>query len=198
VVEFDNSFEVPLPPAEAWAVLMDIQRIAPCMPGAELTAIVDDKTYKGKIAVRLGPVSLAFAGLVVFEEIDNVNHRARVKAQGSDAKGRGGANATTAFRLEPAGAGSKVLVHTDLALSGAVAQYGRGVGMIQATAAQIMTQFANNLKAQLATQPPPVAATASTPSATPARPPLAAKPISGFSLMAKVLWDSIVRLFRRR
>ena len=76
-----------------------------------------------------------------------------MKAQGSDAKGRGGANARRAFRLEPAGAGSKVLVHTDLALSGSVAQYGRGVGMIQATAAQIMNQFANNLKAQLAQQP---------------------------------------------
>ena len=63
-MEFDNSFEVPLPPAEAWAVLMDIRRIAPCMPGAELTDVVDDKTYKGKIAVRLGPVSLAFAGMV--------------------------------------------------------------------------------------------------------------------------------------
>jgi carbon monoxide dehydrogenase subunit G len=199
VVEFDNSFEVPLPPAEAWTVLMDIARIAPCMPGAELTAIVDDKTYKGKIAVRLGPVALAFAGLVVFEEIDHVNHRARVKAQGSDAKGRGGANATAAFKLEPAGAGSKVLVHTDLALSGAVAQYGRGVGMIQATAAQIMTQFANNLKTQLAQQPPAAAAAeASTRAPSPAAPPPAAKPISGFSLMAKVLWESIVRLFTRR
>jgi carbon monoxide dehydrogenase subunit G len=196
VVEFDNSFEVPLPPAEAWAVLMDIQRIAPCMPGAELTAVVDDKTYKGKITVRLGPVSLAFAGLVVFEKIDDVNHCARVKAQGSDAKGRGGANASAAFRLEPAGTGSKVLVHTDLALSGAVAQYGRGVGMIQATAAQIMTQFANNLKAQLAQQPATAAAAAASKPA--GATPAAAKPISGFSLMAKVLWDSIVRLFTRR
>jgi carbon monoxide dehydrogenase subunit G len=176
---------------------MDIQRIAPCMPGAQLTEIVDDKTYKGNIAVRLGPVALAFAGVVAFEEIDDVNRRARVKAQGSDAKGRGGANVTAAFRLEPAGTGSKVLVHTDLSLSGAVAQYGRGVGMIQATASQIMTQFANNLKAQLAQQPP-VAVAASTPAPTPAAPPPAAKPISGFSLMAKVLWNSIVRLFTGR
>jgi hypothetical protein len=209
VVEFDNSFEVPLPPAEAWAVLMDIQRIAPCMPGAQLTEVVDDKTYKGKIAVRLGPVSLAFAGTVVFEEIDDVNRRARVKAQGSDAKGRGGANATAAFRLEPAGAGSKVLVHTDLALSGSVAQYGRGVGMIQATAAQIMTQFANNLKAQLATQPSQAAVVAAAVAAAPdpttvapptpmtsQAPPPAAKPISGFSLMAKVLWAKLLQLFR--
>src|SRR5215475_13332714 len=133
---------------------MDIRRIAPCMPGAELTEVVDDKTYKGKIAVRLGPVALAFAGVVRFEEIDNTNHRARVKAQGTDAKGRGGANATATFRLERVPSGSRVLVHTDLALSGAVAQYGRGVGIIQATAAQIMREFANNLKAQLAESPP--------------------------------------------
>src|SRR5882757_10716571 len=135
---------------------MDIRRIAPCMPGAELTEVVDHKTYKGRIAVRLGPVALTFAGTIVFEELDNVNHRARVKAQGTDAKGRGGAHATAAFRLEPASSGSKVLVHSDLSLSGSVAQYGRGVGMIQATAAQIMMQFANNLKAHLgrATQMP--------------------------------------------
>ena len=202
-MEFDNSFEVPLPPAQAWPVLMDIKRIAPCMPGAELTEVVDEKTYKGKIGVRLGPVALTFAGTVTFEEIDNANHSARVKAQGTDAKGRGGANATASFRVEPAAGGSKVLVHTDLALSGSVAQYGRGVGMIQATATQIMNQFANNLKAQLVAAPS-AAAAASTPvsagagDAAPVAPPPAAKPISGFSLMARVLWDAIVGLFRRK
>ena len=190
-MEFDNSFEVPLPPAEAWPVLMNIKRIAPCMPGAELTEVVDDKTYKGKIGVRLGPVALTFAGTVTFEEIDNANHSARVKAQGTDAKGRGGANATASFRVEPAAGGSKVLVHTELALSGSVAQYGRGVGMIQATAAQIINQFAGNLKAQLAAMP--AAAAADAPAT--AAPPPASKPISGFALMAKVLWDAIVRMF---
>ena len=107
-VEFDNSFEVPLKPAEAWAVLMDVRRIAPCMPGAELTEVVDEKNYKGKVAVRLGPVALAFAGLVTFEEIDNANRTARVKAQGTDFKGRGGANAVASFRVEDApGGGSR-------------------------------------------------------------------------------------------
>lgn len=189
-VEFDNSFEVPLSPEEAWPLLMDIRRIAPCMPGAELTEVVDDKTYKGKIAVRLGPVALAFAGVVKFEELDSANRTARVKAQGSDAKGRGGANATAAFHLEPSRGGSKVLVHTDLALSGAVAQYGRGVGIVQATAAQIMSQFAANLRAQIADQRPATAADA--PAA-----PAPAKPISGLALMAKVIWEAILRLFRR-
>src|SRR5258708_4410339 len=164
---------------------MDIRRIAPCMPGAEVTDVVDDTTYKGRIAVRLGPVALAFAGVVKLEELDGVNYRAGVRARGSDAKGRGAANATASFRLEPAGSGSKVLVHTELALSGAVAQYGRGVGIIQATAASIMTQFAANLKSQIAER------------GSPAPPPPAARPISGFSLMAKVIWEAVVRLFTR-
>jgi len=210
-MEFDNTFEVPLPPAEAWPVLMDIRRIAPCMPGAQLTEVVDERTYKGNIGVRLGPVALTFAGTVKFEEIDDANRTARVKAQGTDAKGRGGANAAASFRLEPAGAGSKVLVHTDLTLSGAVAQYGRGVGMIQATAAQLMKQFADNLKKQLAAAPAPASAPAAAPAsvaapaatvspqpAAPQSPPPAAAPISGFSLMARVIWDAIMRLFGRR
>jgi carbon monoxide dehydrogenase subunit G len=214
-MEFDNTFEVPLPPAEAWPLLMDIQRIAPCMPGAQLTEVVDKTTYKGNIGVRLGPVALTFAGTIKFEEIDDTNHTARVKAQGTDAKGRGGANAAASFRLEPAGAGSKVVVHTDLTLSGAVAQYGRGVGMIQATAGALMKQFADNLKKQLAAAPAPAPAAAAAPAsvaapstaasaqpaspqpAAPQAPPPAAAPISGFSLMARVIWDAIMRLFGR-
>jgi uncharacterized protein len=174
-MEFDNSFEVPLPPNEAWPVLMNVQGIAPCMPGAQLTEVVDDKTYKGNIGVRLGPVALTFAGTVVFEEIDNAGYSARVRAQGNDAKGRGSAQAKTTFRLEPSAVGSKVLVHTDLSLSGAVAQYGRGVGMIQATASALMNQFASNLKKQLAD-----------PSAA-----QAAKPISAGKLAGQVAWTAI-------
>jgi uncharacterized protein len=194
-VEFDNSFEVPLRPAEAWPLLMDIRRIAPCMPGAQVTEVIDDTTYKGRIAVRLGPVALAFAGVIKLEDLDGVNYTARVKAQGSDAKGRGAANATASFRLEPAGGGSKVLVHTDLTLSGAVAQYGRGVGIIQATAAQIMTQFAANLKAQIGDS---AQGQAEQPAAPSSHPPATAQPISGFSLMAKVIWNAVVRLFTGR
>ena len=225
-MEFDNSFEVPLPLGDAWKVLMDIRRVAPCMPGAELTDMVDERTYKGRIAVRLGPVALAFAGTVKFDEIDEANRTARVAAQGSDAKGRGAANAVASFHLEPAGGGTKVLVHTNLTLSGAVAQYGRGVGIIQMTAAQIITQFANNLKAQLVTEGGPIAAAladapatsaaaaspappgqspmpALQPAPPPYPPPLAgegrvgAKPISGFALMANVLWGFLRRLFGR-
>jgi carbon monoxide dehydrogenase subunit G len=223
-MEFDNSFDVPLAPGQAWSVLMDVPRIAPCMPGAELTEVVDPQNFGGKISVRLGPVALTFAGRVQIDSIDDVNHSARVKAQGNDAKGRGGANATATFHIEPAGTGSKVLIHTDLMLSGAVAQYGRGVGMIQATAAQIINQFAGNLRAQLAQQasapapaaPPPEPAPvaleprtepssaapapprAAVPPPASSAPPPPAKPISGFSLIARVLWQQIVGLFAGR
>jgi carbon monoxide dehydrogenase subunit G len=216
MMEFDNSFEVPRPIGDAWKVLMDIRRIAPCMPGAELTGVVDERTYKGKVGVRLGPVALTFAGTVKFDEIDDANRAARVAAQGSDSKGRGAANAVASFRLEPAGGGTKVLVHTNLTLSGAVAQYGRGVGIIQMTAAQIITQFANNLKAQLAKEDAETAAaTGAAPApadgqrvsltSAPRAPgpqsaaatPQPAKPISGFALMANVLWGFLKRLFGR-
>lgn len=206
-MEFDNAFEVPLPPAQAWEVLLDIRRIAPCMPGAELTEIVDEKTYKGRISVRLGPVALTFAGTVRFDDIDNASHRARVKAQGSDAKGRGAANAVAEFHLEPAGSGSLVVVHTNLTLSGAVAQYGRGAGIIQATAGQLMNQFAAALKEHLAqaspTPPAPAEASAAAAAAetsgqsAPAKPPPAAKPISGFRLMLAVIWQAMRRLLHR-
>src|SRR5947207_4741182 len=204
-MEFDNSFEVPLPPADAWKVLLDIKRIAPCMPGAELTEVLGQDTYKGKIGVRLGPVALTFAGLVKFEDIDAAAYTARVTAQGTDAKGRGGANATSVFRLEPAAGGSKVLVHTDLALSGAVAQYGRGVGIIQATAAQLMNQFATRLKDNLAQGSAASATASAAPSSGQPSPPAGAgghatpvaNPIAGFALAAKVIWSWINGLFRR-
>jgi uncharacterized protein len=205
-MEFDNSFDVPLEPAQAWTVLMDIPRIAPCMPGAELMEVVDPQNFKGKISVRLGPVALAFAGRVQIDSMDEANYSARVKAQGSDGKGRGAANATATFRIQPVPDGSRVTIHTDLMLSGAVAQYGRGVGMIQATAAQIIGQFAGNLRTQLAQQlplpPQPAAAAAGSETeplaaSSPAAPP-GAKPISGLSLFARVIWQQIVALVTGR
>ncbi len=209
-MEFANTFDIPLPPDEAWKVLLDIERIAPCMPGAELTEVVDKTTYKGRISVRLGPVALTFAGTVKFDEIDDTHHRAKISAQGSDAKGRGGANATAEFSLQPAGDGSKVLVHTNLTLSGSVAQYGRGVGIIQATAAQIMNQFAKCLRDKFGQQrvaAPPLVPDGVTPvppqptlpplKAQPPPPAAPAAPISGFALMARVIWNAIAGLFRR-
>ena len=192
-MEFDNSFDVPLPPDETWILLRDIERIAPCMPGATLTETVDADTYKGEVSVRLGPVSLIFKGQARFEDVDDAARTARVKADGKDAKGRGGANATVDFTVEPGEAGSIVNIRTNLMLSGSIAQYGRGVGMVQGLANQLIGQFADALKAELAA--PPLAAEMPLESEETPIVPSATKPISGFSLLFKTLWDAIRRLF---
>jgi uncharacterized protein len=209
-----NTFSVPLPPEEAWNRLMDIPSIVPCMPGAELTAKVDDDTYKGKVSVKLGPVALSFNGVATFEARDEAKRTATVKAQGTDAKGRGGANAVVTFSLEPIPTGSKIDITTNVDLSGSIAQYGRGVGMIQNVANQLISQFAKSLEKQInatrqaapassTAKPVTDAAASAAPTAeasmaTP-KPPIAplppAKPISGFTLLMGALWSSIAGLF---
>jgi uncharacterized protein len=200
-MQFSNQFEVSLPPAQAWALLMDIRRIAPCMPGAELTNIVDNDTYQGKVSVRMGPVVLAFAGTAKIEERDDIAHTARVKAQGNDSKGRGGANAAVKFAILPSGNGSKILIDTDLNLTGSVAQYGRGAGVIQSIASQLTNQFSKSLEKQIAPGDreiaalPPLALEAKTPDAAAEPPP---KPIGGASLLFRALWMNILAVFGSR
>ena len=192
-MKLKNTFEVPLAPSEAWALLLDLERIAPCLPGTRITEIVDDRTYKGEVALRLGPVALTFQGRASFEDIDNEGHRARVKAQGADNKGRGGADADVEFHLTPAEGGSMVSIETDLNLSGSIAQYGRGVGIIQATSEQLIGEFAKNLRAQLS-QSASSDGTADS-GDTAAAPAPSARPISGFTLMFQVLMNWLRRLF---
>ena len=196
-MEIKNSFEIPLPPEEAWKVLMDIPRIAPCMPGAELTGQTPDGDYEGKVSVRLGPVALAFSGVAKFIERDDAAKRAKVQAQGSDQKGRGAASGLVTFQVSPSDQGSRVDITTEVTLSGLVAQYGRGAGVIQGVANEICRQFADNLRASVATPAAQPAAGAPAGSAPAAAAPAAAKPIGGFGLMMKVLWQSISRLWSR-
>ena len=200
-MEIDNSFDVPVPVPEAWTLLMDIERITPCVPGAELTEVVDDRTYKGKIAVRLGPVNLTFSGQARFEEMDEAAHIAQIKAQGTDARGRGGAQADVSFRLEATEGGARVLLHTDLQLSGAVAQYGRGAGMVADLAQHLIGQFADCLETRIlgpaqaaATEPAEAGGEAAAAEAAPAAP---AAPVQVGGLGLKVLWNAIVRGLKR-
>lgn len=195
-MEIKNSFEIPLPPDDAWNVLMDIPRIAPCMPGAELTGQTADDEYQGKVSVRLGPVALSFGGVATFVERDDTAKHAKVKAQGSDQKGRGAASGLVSFQLSPSGQGSRIDLTTEVTLTGLVAQYGRGAGVIQGVANEICRQFAENLRATVAAPPAPAAAG---PGAASVRTPpaAAAKPIGGFGLAMKLLWQSISRLWSR-
>jgi uncharacterized protein len=144
-VQIRNSFLVPASIEQAWAVLNDIERVAACVPGAELTEVVDDDVYKGRIAVRLGPVALQFGGTAAFRERDAIRHRAVISATGSELKGRGNAQALVVCNLRAEGANTRVEVETALDLAGQVAQYGRGAAMIESVAQQLVNDFAGAL-----------------------------------------------------
>lgn len=195
-MEIKNSFEIPLPPDDAWTVLMDIPRIAPCMPGAELTGETPDGGYEGKVSVKLGPVALSFKGVAHFIERDAAAKRAQLKGQGADQKGRGGASGLVTFQLSPNGAGTRADITTEVTLSGPVAQYGRGAGVIQGVATQLCNQFAENLRASIGAPAPAASPGGLAAGAVPVAAPTA-KPIGGFSLIFTVLWHSLRRLWSR-
>jgi carbon monoxide dehydrogenase subunit G len=146
---FENSFVVAVTPDAAWKIILNVPEIAPCLPGANLTEQIDDNTYKGNVSVKLGPVALTFNGTAQIVQRDDVEHTATVRANGSDAKGRGAAKAEARFKLLPDPRGTKVQVVTDLTLTGSVAQYGRGVGLIQSVAAGLIEQFEQRLNDRL-------------------------------------------------
>lgn len=191
-MKFENSFEVAASIDKTWEILKDIERIAPCLPGAELTEVIDEDNYKGKVSVRLGPVALTFQGQVTFLERDDANYTAKVKAQGSDARGRGGANADVSFGLTESDGGTTVTIVTDLQLSGSVAQYGRGVGMITDLSAQMIGQFAKRLHEEIVESDP------SEPGAEPVeRKPIETKPVAVGGMAFRVLWNALVRSVKR-
>jgi carbon monoxide dehydrogenase subunit G len=144
--KFDNSFTVPLPPTEAWQLLSDVGLIASCMPGVELTEIVDDRTFRGKFTVALGPVPLTFEGVLKIEDLDQGNRRASIKAEGDAADGR--AYGTASFEVEPSSSGCSVLVHTNLNLSGPAARFGQDSELVRGVASRALDQFAANLEAR--------------------------------------------------
>lgn len=150
-----SSFEIAAPRAQAWAVLTDIERAAPCFPGATLTGRREDGTWKGAFNVKLGPMSFKFGGAFGFIALDEAEGRATVKADGTDVKGRGGANARVEMHVLPITAQStRVELVSSVDLSGGVAQYGRGAGMIEALSQQLIDQFARNLGVAIAATSP--------------------------------------------
>ena len=199
-----NSFAVPVDAATAWRLLLDVPRMARCMPGATLTETREDRSYAGNVVVKLGPVRLAFAGEARITELDEAGRRAKVEAKGSDTKGRGSAQAKLDFVLVPTGGGTRVDVTTDLQLTGSVAQYGRGAGLIKEVANQLVGAFAGNLARDIAATETPAAipsAAAAAPAAeaatrtAPAAAPAAA--VSGLSILVKALRALIAGWFKR-
>ena len=190
-MRIENSFEVEAPPEQAWALLMDVPRVIPCMPGAVLSETVDDDHWKATMAVKLGPISLTFDTAVVRESADQAALRAVLSADAREAKGRGSARATIESSLAAQNGGTRVDIVTDLTLTGPVAQYGRG--LVQSVAAQLTASFAGCLREQLA--PAPAEESAETP-AEASPPPSAPRPVSGLRLGLNALLD-VLHLRRR-
>ena len=166
---------------------MDVPRVIPCMPGTELTETVDDSRWKAKMTVKLGPMSFAFATDVSREEVDEGARRARLSANARETRGRGGGRASIDSTLVPLEGGTRVEIVTDLALSGAVAQYGRG--MVEDVSMRLVGSFADCLERELTSEPAGV-------EPRPAQQP-AAKPISAGSLVLGVLRSRLRSLIDR-
>jgi carbon monoxide dehydrogenase subunit G len=200
-LKLSNSFEVPIAVVDAWPMLIDIERIVPCMPGAELTDIIGKDAYKGRVTLRLGPVTLAFDGSARFMEIDEQAHFARMEANGTDKKGRGGAVAKVTFQLQPRGDATAVLVGTDLQLSGFIAQYGRGSGIIAEVANQLVKQFAECVSRKITegTTAKSVMEEVASPSrpSNASAPAVANTPISGLRLAFGAVWNMVFRGIKR-
>ena len=173
-MELQHSFSVPVGVDQAWAVLVDIEQVAPCMPGAALDT-VDGDEFTGSVKVRLGPIGLTYKGKARFVEKDEVAHRAVIDAQGKDARGNGTASATVTARLHPQDDGTLVEVNTDLAITGKPAQFGRGV--MADVGNKLIGQFADCLAGKLAKADEPAAGpAAATPDSAPQ--PAAGQPAS--------------------
>ena len=146
-IHLENEFTVPASTDEVWEFLLDPKRVAPCMPGAELTEVLNDHQYKGKVNIKMGPVSLSFNGDVDITERDEVTKRMVMKATGSEMKGKGQATATVISSLERSGSGTRMRISQDIEMSGPLAQYGRG--MIQDVSGSLMDEFAGRIQADL-------------------------------------------------
>jgi uncharacterized protein len=146
-VKLQNSFTVPAPVEHAWEVLLDLERVAPCLPGAELDR-GDGREFQGRMAIKIGPVTSRYAGTVRIEEANAEAHRAVMRAQARDARGAGTAAATIATEMHPTAQGTRVDVETDIQISGPAAQFGRGV--MQEVSSKLMGRFADCLAAEMA------------------------------------------------
>lgn len=170
-MDFTNEFSVGVGVDHAWEVLTDLERIAPCMPGAELTGVTDDG-YSGTVKIKVGPITSQYKGVATFEEQDPVNHTAVLRAKGRDIRGQGNADALITAKLEPDGpdgAATKVTVHTHLNITGKIAQMGRG--LIADVSDKLLKQFVTSLEEELSREP---AATAPASAAAEAVAPAAA------------------------
>jgi uncharacterized protein len=187
----ENSFEVAAPIETVWDYLLDVERVVPCMPGAELTETIDDSNWKGKINIKVGPVSLSFKGKVELVESDASARRVVLKGSGMEQRGKGAASATVTYTLEGSESGTVVAVVQDLKVQGQAAQFSRG--MMQDVSSKLTKRFADCLQSSITAGPEPAAA----PGQATLDRPVAGKPIGGLRLFFSAMGSAIARFFRR-
>lgn len=150
-MKINNEFTVSVPVEEAWKTMLDLEKIAPCLPGAAIQEEKGDGEYAGTMKVKIGPITANYKGTVKFEETDEENHRAVLEATGRDARGQGTASATIVSTLNEEGGKTKVTVETDMKLTGRAAQFGRGIA--QDVASKMLGQFAECLEREISGGP---------------------------------------------
>ncbi len=203
-MKLEQSFEVAAPIERVWAALIDLEQVAPCLPGAAITGHDEAGTYEGTFQVRLGPTTANYRGTIKIDSADEATHTATLSARGSDKRGQGGASATIVNTLHPVDGGTRVDAVTDYAITGRLASFGRG-GMIRDISNRLLGDFATCLQSRLQAEATAAtgnthvpAAAATTPPPPPAEPPEAAPPIKGFSLIWGVFLDRLKGLFQAR
>jgi carbon monoxide dehydrogenase subunit G len=212
-MKLEHSFQVSAPLERVWDALIDVERVAPCLPGAEITEGGEDGTYRGTFSVRLGPTTAAYRGELAMEEVDAAAHRAVMRAKGQDRRGQGSAKATIVSTMREEGGATTVEVETDFTITGRLARFGRG-GMIQDVSNRLLRDFSDCVQKTIETAEATPAAAASepggeglpgqqppeagTPTAATATSASQAKPVGGLSLFFRALLDRIRRAIRRR
>jgi uncharacterized protein len=203
-MKLEHSFQVAAPLDRVWDALIDVERVAPCLPGAEITEAGEDGTYRGTFSVRLGPTTAAYRGELAMEEVDAAAHRAVMRASGQDKRGQGSAKATIVSTMREETGTTTVDVETDFTITGRLARFGRG-GMIEDVSNRLLRDFSDCLQKTIEVSEAAPDAAASEPGgegmpgqAPPEAAAPQAKPVSGFSLFFRALLDRIRRAFRRR
>ena len=214
-MRIENVFEVAAPPDTVYAFLLDVNRVATCLPGAELSEVVDPTTFRGKVKIKVGPITVAYNGTARIAERDEAGRVATLEAEGRETTGPGSARATARMSVLDAGGTSQVRLETDFTVAGRIANFGRGV--MEDVSKRLVAQMADCIKANLEVIEPAPAATGAPTAAGPseaadpeaqvaagqAAPPVqaaaprAARPVNALSLLFGVIWDRIRRLFRR-
>ena len=201
-MQLENSFSVGAPPDKVFAYLIDVNKVVGCVPGAELSEVVDPTTFKGKVKIKVGPITVAYSGTAKIVDRDDAQHSATLEAEGRETTGPGSARAKALMSVEPDGAGSTVKIVTDYNVAGRVAQFGRGV--MEDVSRRIVNDMAACIKANVeAAEPGATGGGVSGGSGvgggtglpTNPAPMVTAKPINAVSLFFKVLWTGIRRAF---